>query len=82
MLASCDKQSAAPAQPQGAANASTEPKLESLPGSHTGLPGANEQGVLVDKFKGQPLPSAPGPYYYPILPSPRSYIKYYCHEYD
>ena len=58
MLGSCDKQSAAPAQPQGEANASAAPKLESLPVSHTGLPGPNEQGVLVDKFKGQPLPSA------------------------
>jgi thiol-disulfide isomerase/thioredoxin len=66
MLASCDKQSAAPVQPQQ--HAKSEPLAQNgiaagqppAPVYHAtpGLPGANEQGILLDKFKGQPLPVA------------------------
>jgi len=58
LLAGCDKQSAAPAQPQQTQAPSASNGSAALPPSAEGLPGPHEQGLLVEKYKGQPLPTA------------------------
>lgn len=58
LLAGCDKQSAAPAQPQQTQAPLADNSATALPPSSEGLPGPHEQGLLIEKFKGQPLPTA------------------------